>query len=155
MPPRYAQETAVPADRSRAEIERTLARYGASKFLYGWEEGRAIIAFEARHRRIKFELPLPDRQDPAFTHTPHRRTRRSAAQQEAAYEQAVKQRWRALALIIKAKLEAVETGITTFESEFLSHTLLPSGETVAQWLAPQLEQTYARGQMPPLLPEPP
>jgi hypothetical protein len=80
----YAKDTAVPSDRSRAEIERTLARYGASRFLYGWEPDKAVIAFEAHGRRIRFDLPLPDRTDRAFTHTPARRTPRNGAQQEAA-----------------------------------------------------------------------
>ncbi|WP_242394821.1 hypothetical protein [Anaeromyxobacter oryzisoli] len=34
---RYAQGTSVPMERSRAEIERTLVRYGASGFAYAWE----------------------------------------------------------------------------------------------------------------------
>jgi hypothetical protein len=152
--PTYAKDTTVPSDRSRAEIERTLTRYGATKFLYGWEEQRAVIGFEAQGRRVRFELPLPDRQARSITHTPSRRTPRSREQQEAAYEQAIKQRWRALLLIIKAKLEAIESGITTFESEFLAHTVLPSGETVGEWLAPQLAQAYTSGRMPPLLPAP-
>jgi hypothetical protein len=32
---RYASNTDVPSDRSRAEIERTLVRYGADEFMYG------------------------------------------------------------------------------------------------------------------------
>lgn len=39
----YAASTSVSIDRSRAEIEHTLIRYGATSFVYGWEEG---------HRRI-------------------------------------------------------------------------------------------------------
>jgi hypothetical protein len=151
----YAKDTTVPRERSRAEIERTLARYGASRFLYGWEPGKAVIAFEAHGRRIRFELPMPERQDRAFTHTPTRGTPRSLAQQEAAYEHAVHQRWRALALVIKAKLEAVASGITCFEDEFLAHILLPNGQTVGRWLTPQLDQAYGSGQMPPLLLGPP
>jgi hypothetical protein len=34
---RYAAETTVASDRSRAEIERILERYGASSFMYGWQ----------------------------------------------------------------------------------------------------------------------
>ena len=34
---RYADGTAVPMERSRAEAERTLMRYGASGFAYAWE----------------------------------------------------------------------------------------------------------------------
>ena len=122
--------------------------------MYGWKDSNALVAFRAHNRHIKFVLPLPDRRDEAFTHTPNRKTERSAAQAEAAYEQAVRQRWRALALVIKAKLEAVETGITEFEDEFMAHIVLPSGETVGQWMRPQIASAYDSGDMPPLLPGP-
>ena len=106
--PTYASQTSVTSDKSRAEIERTLARYGASSFMYGWDQTRAVVAFEMHGRRLKFVLPMPERDGREFTHTPAKNQRRSAAAAEAAYEQAVRQRWRALALVIKAKLEAVE-----------------------------------------------
>lgn len=35
---RYAQNTSVPMDRSRAEAEKTLIRYGANGFAYAWEQ---------------------------------------------------------------------------------------------------------------------
>ena len=40
---RYAADTQVSVDASRAEIERTLTRYGATAFMYGWDADRAII----------------------------------------------------------------------------------------------------------------
>ena len=42
MSGRYVQGTDVPAERSRAEIERTLSRYGAEGFLYGWDRERHV-----------------------------------------------------------------------------------------------------------------
>ena len=68
--PRYAQSTDVSSDRSRAEIERTLARYGATTFTYGWSGDRAAIGFVMDGRQIRFVLPLPDRTDNEFTLTP-------------------------------------------------------------------------------------
>ena len=150
--PRYAENTQVASDRSRAEIERTLRRYGASAFAYGWQDNTAQIMFEMAGRRIKFSLPLPDPDEDQFRLTPSGKWERTAKQQEEAYEQAVRQRWRALALVIKAKLEAVEAGISTVESEFLSHIALPAGGTVGEWLRPRLDEVYATGQMPALLP---
>ncbi len=91
--PTYASRTEVSSDKSRAEIERTLARYGASSFMYGWDQSRALIAFEMNGRRLKFILPMPDREE--FKRTPAKRQLRSPAAAEAAYEQAVRQRWRA------------------------------------------------------------
>lgn len=149
----YAQNTSVGSDRSRNEIEKTLSRYGATGFMYGWNKGNAIIAFEANERRVKFILHLPDKTSPEFTRTPTGRKTRSPSQVEQAYEQSVRQKWRALALVIKAKLEAVESEITTFEEEFMAHLLLPGGQTVGDWMGPQIEHAYETGQMPPLLPE--
>lgn len=146
---RYAEHTEVGADRSRAEIERTLQRYGASAFAYGWEDGRAMISFRASGRYVRFELPMPDREE--FSRTPGRGQRRSDTSIDKAFDQAVRQRWRALSLVIKAKLEAVDTGITTFEQEFLAHTLLPDGQTVGSWIIPQVAEAYENGHMPKLL----
>lgn len=151
---RYADSTTVTSDKSRAEIERTLSRYGATGFMYGWQPATAVVAFEMRGRRVKFTLPLPDKSSREFTHAPRRHTERKPAQIEAAYEQSVRQRWRALALVIKAKLEAVETGIAEFEEEFLAHIVLPNGQTVGSWMLPQVALAYAKGDMPPLLPAP-
>lgn len=148
---KYAQTTTVGSDRSRSEIERTLERYGASRFIYGWEENQAIIGFEMRSRRIRFLLPLPDKASPEFQLTPTGKAR-SPASAHQAWEQSTRQRWWALALVIKAKLEAIESGITTFDEEFLAHIVLPSGEAVGDWMAPQIEQAYLSGKMPPMLP---
>ena len=149
MTARSAESTTVPSDRSRAEIEKTLARYGATTFQYGWQQDRAAIGFVMSGRQIRFILPLPDRENPDFTRTPTGKSRTATAA-EAAYEQAVRQRWRALSLMVKAKLEAVASGIVTFEEEFLPHTVLPSGRTVAQEIMPAVESAYATGAVTPL-----
>lgn len=150
--PTYAAQTSVDSSRSRAEIEHTLTRYGADQFMYGWANTEALIGFRMRGRMIQFRLKMPNRDAPEFRLTPSRRYARSEKDQAAAYEQAVRQRWRALALVIKAKLEAVEALITTFEDEFLSATMLPDGSTVADWAQPQITEAYETGRMPESLP---
>lgn len=146
---RYAEGTKVPVDRSRAEVERTLQRYGATAFSYGYDADRAVLMFQAHDRRVRFDMPIPPLTDFAYTAG---RQRRSPLAMEAARDQALRQRWRALALVVKAKLEAVESGLVSFEQEFLAHVLLPDGSTVGEWAAPQLEETYATGSMPAVLP---
>jgi hypothetical protein len=37
---RYAENTSVSVESSRGEIERTLQRYGAASFAYGWDQER-------------------------------------------------------------------------------------------------------------------
>lgn len=148
---KYAEKTTVSSDKSRSEIEKALSRYGASKFMYAWEEKHACIAFEMHGLRIKFLLPLPSLSDPNIRETPTGKER-SQAQIEAAYEQAVKQRWRALFLVIKAKLEAVLSGITMFEDEFMAHVVLPDNSTARQYFMPQIKNAYKSGKMPEMLP---
>lgn len=150
--PKYAENTAVSSSRSRDEIERTLSRYGATQFAYAWAEDRGMIGFVLNGKQVRLSVPLPDRSAREITHTPQRGILRSPPQQEEAYEQAARQRWRALALVVKAKLEAVEAGISIFEREFFSDIVLPDGRTVGEYVLPQVEESYRSGLMPPLLP---
>lgn len=148
----YAENTSVPVDRSKSEIERILQKYGAEQFISGWDQNRAMIGFRMNGRQIRFIVELPDKNSKEFTLTPGRRNKRDESRAYAAWEQACRQRWRALALVIKAKLEAVETGITEFEDEFLAHIVLPDGQTVGGYMRPQVAAAYQNGRMPELLP---
>lgn len=131
----YAAGTSVPVERTRAEIERTLARFGATGFAYATESGRAMIGFQTAERRIRFVLPL----------VPPKHMNQKQA------EQMIRSRWRALLLSIKAKLEAVESGIETFDEAFLSHVVMPNGQTMAEHALPYIREAYSTGKMPPLL----
>lgn len=147
---RYAQETDVPSERSRAEIERTLTRYGADQFMYGTKPDVAVIAFRAQGRHVRFSVPFPDRSE---FHRTAKGARKIEAHIDQAREQAIKQRWRALALCIKAKLEAVAIGITQFEEEFYAHIVLPNGSTIYESTHAQIARAYETGKMLPLLPD--
>lgn len=149
---KYAAGTEVTSGRSREEIERTLTRYGASEFAYAWGKDRAMVGFVASGRQVRFELPMPDREDEEFTLTPSKKFLRSESEAEKAYEAAVRQKWRALALVVKAKLEAVEAGIVTFDQEFLSHLVLPEGDTVGDRIMVPLTRALDTGTTPQLLP---
>lgn len=146
---RYASETSVSAEKSRGEIETILRRYKADAFGYMTDARGEVVMFRLGGRQMKFTLPLPDPKAREFTHTPAKQQLRSAPEAERAWEQACRQRWHALALVIKVKLEAVAAGITTIEDEFLAHTMLLDGSTVGQWAKPQIDQVYLGGQMPP------
>lgn len=145
--PTFAASTSVSSEKSRLEIERTLSRYGADKFMYGWDQGQAMIAFKMEERQVRFLLPMPEKSD--YRRTPTGRAR-NAASAEREWEQATRQRWRALALVVKAKLEAVESGIAEFEEEFLAYIMLPDGTTVGEYIRPQVEASYDSGLMPQL-----
>lgn len=148
---RYAANTSVTPDKSRAEIEATLTRYGASAFGYMREEGQSMVTFRCNDRVVRFVLSMPDPRDAEFSKTPAKRRERSPEAAYKAWQQACRQRWRALALVVKAKLEAVEAGISEFEEEFLPHIVLPDGRTVGEWMLPQVRRAYELNEMPKML----
>lgn len=150
---RFAEGTEVSVEKSRVEIEQLIVRYGATSTAFMNAPGRSLIMFEAQNRRIVFELPLPDISEERFDRD-GRNSIRTPDKRLQAWEQACRQRWRALALVIKAKLEAVESGITTFEDEFLAHIMMPDGRTVGSHVKPTIANWYLSGTMQPLLPAP-
>lgn len=112
---RYAQYTRVEVGRSQAEIARQLERYGATGFMCGWQGNQEAIGFV--YKTLKIQITIPKDED----------------------QQIRRQRWRALLLVVKAKLEAIESGISTIEEDFLAWIMTPSGKTLGQLLGPQLE----------------
>lgn len=146
MAGRYASNTSVSVENTRAEIERTLTRYGADAFMYATEGRSATVMFRMGGKQYKFALVLPDPKSKAFTH--HSRGARAPEVARREWEQACRSKWRALGLVIKAKLEAVAAEISTVEDEFLAHLLLPNRETVGEWIKPRVEEAYALGHMP-------
>lgn len=144
----YANQTSVRVEKSRGELERILAKYGANTFGYMSDSNRAIIAFKAHGKSVKFVLPLPQMSE--FSKNA-KGSRRSSGAMLKATEQASRARWRALNLCVKAKLEAVECGITSFEQEFLAHFVLPNGETMGDYAIPMIEDATKSGKMPQLL----
>lgn len=149
----FAERTAVPWQKSQADIQACVLKYGATNFMTGVSEDKALVAFECAGRRVRFVLPLPayasfdkykEKGRAFFTY-------RTKIQQQKVYDQAIRQRWRALFLVIKAKLEAVSSGICEFEDEFLAHIVLPNGQTMGEHSRPLIAQAYEDGKMPPLL----
>lgn len=136
----YATRTKVPVDRSRAEIERLLQQAGADQFVMGWSgEKEARVQCRVHAKFLRFVLPMPNREERGF-------------RSETNYQQEVRRRWRALTLVIKAKLEAVASGISSFEDEFLAHIIMPDGKTVADHARPLIDSAYKSGKVTALLP---
>jgi hypothetical protein len=144
----YARKTAVSSERSRMEIERTLQRYGATQFAYASRDDKATIVFEMNGKRLRFDVPMRPRSE--FLKTPSGRERSYVEDIDRAWNEANREQWRALALVVKAKLAYVESG-AIFEEEFLAHIVLPNNQTYGQFAVPQIESAYERKKMPPLL----
>lgn len=151
MSRRYAEGTEVSVEKSQGEIRALISKYGASHFAFMEGNGEAKVAFQVRDRRILFRVPLPDREAKTFAHSPGGRVAYTPDQRYKAWEGACRRQWRALALVIKAKLEAVQSGIVTFEDEFLAYTLKPDGETIGDWAKREYAAIAEGRPMPPLL----
>lgn len=154
----YAQDTSVSVEKSRAEIEAILARYGATRFAYMTGDTQAVIGFQAGGKFVKFTLPLPNANADQFRIQKFYRMGRLISSKprdpdslRKAWEQACRSKWRSLALCIKAKLEAVAAGITTFEAEFLAHFVVPGGGTLGERIIPQLDEMSKSGRMPQMM----
>lgn len=123
----YAAHTQVPVERTKAEIEKLVKKYGAKGFATGWHGDRAQLSFVAHERHIRFTIIVP--QAP----------------------QAQRSRWRTLLLLVKAKLEAVDAKVVTFEEAFVGDIVMPdTGKTVWEMTREQIALGYA-GKPTPLL----
>ena len=97
MTQRYASKTTVSSDRSKAEIEGILRRYGADQFMQGWEASLGVVGFRINGFQVRMLLPLPNPED--FRHYERksgystRQVERAPEAAQKAYEQAERQAW--------------------------------------------------------------
>ena len=143
---KFAEGTEVQPERSRMEIEGILRRYGAEQFVSGWDSTRAVIGFTAHGRQVRFFLPMP-----TIDEIPERDGSGRTVNRVSKLAAEERRRWRALALAVKAKLEVVDSGIATFEEEFLAHIVMPDGRSVGEHVTPALDEVYTDGRIRPLL----
>ena len=148
----YASATSVPAHRTRSEIEALLQKHGATGFGFVSDSDRGIERMEFKMPMrgnvlvVRLEMPIPDREQFRYDTRLHRT--RSADDQQRRFDQAYRSAWRALLLILKAKLVAVEQGARTFEQEFLYDIVIGSGQqTLGQNIAPRLSEAVAGGML--------
>jgi hypothetical protein len=145
---KYAEGTGVSAESSQQEIQRLLRRYNADGFMVAWEQHRATIGFKAHGRMVRFVLPLPT-DHKAFSVSDGGRRRTDAAARSA-MDAEIRRLWRSLCMAIKAKLEVVESGIATFEEEFMAQIVMPDGQSFASHATPAIAAAYENGG-PPVL----
>lgn len=146
---KYAQGTEVPIERSQAEIRKLLEKNGVvSGFVAGEYNGIASLMFEMNGKRIRFTMGVPRVSD-------HDLRSKSDTQKWAYVNAETRRLWRAMTLCIKAKCESVASGIEAFEDAFMAQTVMPSGETIGEWVRREENQhVLESGKMPPLLPGP-
>lgn len=139
----YAAKTSVAFEKSVSEIVALVKRAGAMQVAQQDMEDSYTIAFRLDDRLIKFHLPTP-----LLDEMPLRDRRRSTLSKQqriSRLEQAKRQRGRALWLVIKAKLESVESGIETIEQAFLANIVMSDGATVYERVSQPIAIEYQQG----------
>lgn len=104
----YAKNTTVPPGKTRDQIIDLLRKHGARDFELWENEKKARISFSFNTHRISVTIPVTGNRQQVAT------------------------RWRVFHLAIKAKLELIASGGSTFEHEFFADIALPSGQTISE-----------------------
>lgn len=136
---KFAEGTRVSVNSSRQEIETTLKRFGATKFVTSVDDdtGRATVQFFARGRWVRLILEL--------------RVANRKGQKERVSEPEERRLWRSLVALVKAKMIAVDDGLVEFEEEFLPHVVMADGATVYERSKPSIAAEYQTGKVQLLL----
>lgn len=145
----YAQGTSVPIEKSVSEIVTLIKRVGANRIAQYEEPFRLAVQCFLQDRLLRFSVSLPTIETiPTRVGTGPFRT---DAKRLELLKQSHRQRARALLLVVKAKLESVESGVESFEEAFLANVVMPDGQTVAEKAVPLISQAYESGETPHLM----
>jgi hypothetical protein len=136
MTTNYVRGASVTCSDSQSEIEAVLLGAGAAGFRCVSQQGRAVLAFSSGGHQFRIVLALPGPSVPRVPAGAQRSHRRTAPQEDA------RRRWRQLAQLIRAKVEAVEAGIAGFDEEFLAYIVMPGGGTVFEAVGPRIAAAY-------------
>mgnify|MGYP006338686791 CR=1 FL=1 len=150
MSRRYAEGTTTTVNTTRNEIEVLVKKFGAHQILAYEDRDRAIVQFTARDRMIRLTLAIPSDDSLSKTETGRRRSVGSLAE---ARDKEMRRLWRALVLLVRAKITAVNENIVTFEEESLANVVMADGRTVAEHPKEPIRLSYASGSTQTLLPD--
>lgn len=139
----YAENTTVPIEKSIAEIISLVKRAGAERIAQFDEPERFTVQFTMNERMVRFRVNIPSMEAMPQYDGRHRSLTKAQRIEKAA--QKARQRARALLLVIRAKLESVESEVETFEQAFLANVVMADGATVYERIAAPVAEEYATG----------
>lgn len=143
------ETTQVTVEKSQGEIRKLLHKHGASQFRFSegtddelrWWAG---VEFIHHDHLVRIAAPLKDLEGRASRELDAkvRRARTKTREDFLAehYEQEAKRIWRVIYWSLKARMEAVDEGLETFEQAFLAHMVDPgTGKTIWDVIRPHVE----------------
>lgn len=127
---------ATTGQRALDEIQKILRRFGCSSFAHGadWETGDIFIQFKHMGRPVNMKASARGYAAAWLRENPYTHRRQSTKQEWESKALAIGQVavYSILRDWVKGQTAAIDTGILTFEAAFLSHIMLPSGQTVIE-----------------------
>jgi hypothetical protein len=153
---RFAEDTAVPIERSRQEITALLREWDCTSITWGdnFELGAAALGFTWRYEgqpyAVRFRLTMPTREQlekealelwPNQWHQGQKRSR--AAYVERVLKNAPRAYHRLLLVKLKADLNAARAGLAKAEEIFLPWIIDQNGRTIGEIMLPQISSFAA------------
>ncbi len=132
MTRRYAEGTSVSVASSRGEITGILTAHGVERM--GWQSGPEgdELLFELSGHRFRFPILKPTWADVRSQLVDQGRDPDRVYDPQTKVDAEWRRRWRANVLLLKAKLEFIDSGDTTLIRELLPYMLAPGGKTVGE-----------------------
>lgn len=153
----FAKGTTVEVERSRSEIERLLKKkYNVVEISTATTDIMAMLQFKMHHRTVRFVVDMPGRDWAVNKVMAGKRCRYYRSQDiptsltSQLLDAEHRRRWRCLLLAIKAKLVVVDSGIATFEEEFLSRIVVQNGQTLYENILKLKDGTNDQLLLPPV-----
>jgi hypothetical protein len=122
---RYAEGTKVTVESSRGEITGILAKHGVSRMGWSSEPNGDTLMFALGGYNFRFDIARPTLDDV-------RKLYPNAYDWAPKVDMEWRRRWRANVLLLKAKLEFIDSGDTTLIRELLPYAVLKSGRTLEE-----------------------
>lgn len=132
---RYAEGTKVSVESSRGEITGILAKHGVQRM--GWmgsPEGDQLM-FELAGGQYRLNIERPTLEQVRDRYVAEGGRWNLVYDPQAKVDAEWRRRWRANVLLLKAKLEFIDSGDTTLDRELMPYRVLADGRTLEQAIA--------------------
>lgn len=134
-------QNATTGQRAIEEIQKILRGFGCTKFATGeeFDTGEIFVQFEHRGRMVQLKASAKGYATAWLKQNPYTTRKRCTRQdhEQKALEIGGVAVYSVLRDWVKGQVTAIEIGVLSFESAFLSHIMLPNGKRVIEELRDQ------------------
>lgn len=115
---RFAQETGCSVEHTQIDIREVINKFNGTEVSFENGPPTGSIYFSIGEFKLKMSFQYPNYENFESRKNGDGRLYHSKEQQDEAYDQVLRMKWRTLWYFLKAKLQAIENEIAEFEKEF-------------------------------------